>query len=435
MIPLLRHPAFIVALSLIVIVSATIGLVGASAIPGLTFLVVILAVFFGGFRIVTGPLPRIVGRLKYSIRWKVLGAIGILGAVSLVAVVANNFAMNYMHEELHRIQEIWFDPARARAELDALEQEQHGVVFSFLPFLSFLAALAAAAFGVAIAISVISPIRHMGETMRRIASGDLSQVVEVENQDELGELAARINETARELARLQETALADERAHALQERITFVAKAQEEERRRLSRELHDGLGPSLAAAANRLRACQSLIYSHPTLAETEIEDVSVFLRGQILDIRRLIYDLRPMALDQLGLVGALRQHLERFSRETGIHASLVSNGDTPLDSLTEVSIFRVVQECLSNVHKHADANQVELVLNTSSASIELVVRDNGCGFEQAGDYAGGGQGVGLLSIRERAELLHGSATVESSAGKGCVVTLRLPRRQVEVGAN
>ena len=271
--------------------------------------------------------------------------------------------------------------------------------------------------------------------MGRIASGDLSQVVEVDNQDELGDLAARINQTAQELARLQDSALAEERARALHERITFVTKAQEEERRRLSRELHDGLGPSLATAANRLRACQSLIHSDPASAEREIEDVSLFLRGQILEIRRLIYELRPIALDQLGLVGALRQHLERFSREAGIDAILVANAETPLDSLTEVSIFRVVQECLSNVQKHAEATKVDVVLNTTPESIELAVGDNGRGFDLTGDDAGSSQGVGLLSIRERAELLHGSATVETKAGEGCVVRLLLPRTEVEVGAN
>ena len=116
---------------------------------------------------------------------------------------------------------------------------------------------------------VIQPLRRMGQAMSRIAACDFSHPVRVENRDELGDLAGRVNQTAEELARLQEATLADERARALRERIAQVALAQEEERRRISRELHDGLGPSLAAIGNRIRVCRSIVQEDSERAERE----------------------------------------------------------------------------------------------------------------------------------------------------------------------
>src|SRR3990170_1574497 len=304
--------------------------------------ILMLAVLYGGFCLVTGPLPRFIGRIGLSIRWKVLGAIAIMGVVSIIATVVNIMAMDYMHEELHQILEL--PPSEVRFAVDTLEDTQHGAFFSFMPFFSLLAALAAISLGVAIALSVIEPVRRMGQAMRSIASGDFSQSVKVDNRDELGELAERINHTAQELARLQEVALADERARALREQITHVTQAQEEERRRISRELHDGLGPSLAAIGNRVRACQHLVHTDPQRAEQELEEIAKGLKGQIQEIRHLIYDLRPLALDQLGLIGSIQQQVERFSQETGIQATLSTSGEVAFDSLAEVTVLRVVQE-------------------------------------------------------------------------------------------
>ena len=116
--------------------------------------------------------------------------------------------------------------------------------------------------------------------MDRIASGDFSQPVKVENRDELGDLAGRLNDTAQDLARLQEATLAEERARALRERIIHVTTTQEEERRRISRDLHDGLGPSLASIGNRLRACQ-LHGGHRSgqRAKTELDEIAKGYEG------------------------------------------------------------------------------------------------------------------------------------------------------------
>ena len=273
--------------------------------------------------------------------------------------------------------------------------------------------------------------------MRRFASGDFSRPVEVENRDELGELAESINQTGQDLGTLQEATLAQERAQALQERIARVTLAQEEERRRISRELHDGLGPSLAAVGNQIRACQAMVHADPDRARRELDEVASNLKSNVQGVRELIHGLRPLALDQLGLAGALGQHVDQFGHQTGIGVSLAAADDIPLDPLTEITVFRIVQECLVNVQKHAGATQVDVSLHLNEASLEARVKDNGRGFDPADVAAGNeGTGMGLLSMQERAELLGGSVSVHSSPGAGSEVVLYVPlKKEAGVGAN
>ena len=167
------------------------------------------------------------------------------------------------HEVSHDLEEAMKQLiAKAREETaeatDAFESDR-GFLRAMVGTFSGASLAVALLLGFVLSWLVIDPVRQMGQGMRRIAAGNFSQPVHVENRDELGELAGRINQTAEELARLQEATVAEERARALQERIAQVTLAQEEERRRISRELHDGLGPSLAAVANRLRACRQIV--------------------------------------------------------------------------------------------------------------------------------------------------------------------------------
>ncbi len=401
--------------------------------PDILGLLIPLAVLYGAFRFVAGPLSRFMARIRVSIRWKIMAALALMTVLFFVVVVVNGAAMDYMHNNLHDIQAL--PTSEIRAEVNDLEDQQHGFVFDTLPLWGFLGGLLALGLGIAIGWSIIAPVRRMGEGMRRIASGDFSQPIEVHNRDELGELAGRINQTATSLAKLQEATLADERARALRERITQVTLAQEEERRRISRELHDGLGPSLAAIGNRLRACQQLVRTDPRRAERELQETTDSLKGHVQEIRHLIYDLRPLAVDQLGLMGAVQQQLERFSQETGIQVYSDMSGEIDFDPLAEVTVFRVVQECLSNVQKHANASQVEVKLQATQAGLEVTIQDDGQGFDPNNVASGTiGEGVGLLSMRERAELVGGRLSVESSPGKGCQVVLFVPSKEVGVGA-
>jgi signal transduction histidine kinase len=438
-----------------------LGLAVAGGLPSLVVLghgmvifpLLLISIIFLFLKLATGVLPRLIARIGFSIRWKVLAAIGIMALLFFLVSLVNFGAMSYMHDELHQIQQLSSRSQMVRA-LDALEKTQHGLIFSMTPFLSFLAALVALGLGVAIAWSVIEPVRRMGEAMRRIASGDFSQPLKVENRDELGELANRINHASQELAKLQEATLAEERARALQERIVQVSLAQEEERRRISRELHDGLGPSLAALGNRIRACQHLVHTNPQQAEAELEEIAKGLRGHVQEVRHLIHNLRPLALDQLGLIEAVKQQVEHFSQETGIQTSFNVSSSIVLNPFGEVTVFRVIQECLSNVRKHAGASQVAVELRGVNSGLELRVQDNGRGFNPSnidpsislpsaglgqahgkGEPRGVSSGLGLVSMKERAELLGGNLSVQSSPGQGCQIILYVPIKEIQIGAH
>ena len=357
-----------------------LGLIGGSAalyiFYGLWALAAPLAValIYLAIKLGTGALAQLNARTPLSLRWKVSGTIAlmlvILLGVSLFAFVASNST----HNEVHTVQELQESapvPAIARmleqaqgpqgdllrqmqtrleeipASLERLENSQHRIL-TWIPAVVFGGGLVAVALGTALSSSLVRSIGRMSGATRRIADGDFSQPVDVPNRDELGELATGLNNAAQDLGRLQEALLAEERARSLQERIAQATLAQEEERRRISRELHDGLGPSLADLSNRLSVCRQLVRADPQEAETGLDEVTALLRGHIDEIRELINQLRPLALDQLGLVGALRQYLERFGEESGIDASITVSGSFPSDPLTEVTIYRVVRLCTIN---------------------------------------------------------------------------------------
>lgn len=390
--------------------------------------VLLLGLIYLTLRFTTKPLSRFIARLGYSIGWKFELGIAAIAVLFLIVSLIQIKAMNYMHDELHTIQDLGpLGSSEVLEAVNSLEDTRHGPLYRMLPFLAILGVLGASAIGAAMARSVIDPVRRTEQGMRRIALGDFSEPVHVENRDELGDLARRVNDTAKDLARLQEATLAEERARALRERVIQVTTAQEEERRRISRDLHDGLGPSLASIGNRLRVCQSMVDTDPSRAKRDLDEIAKGMKGHVQEVRGLIHDLRPLALDQLGLAGAIEQETVRFSHESGTPTFFRKSNVTPMNAFAEVTVFRVVQECLTNVQKHANASQVEVMIKAVDGGLNTTVRDNGKGFDAGNSASGSSEvGMGLLSMRERAELLGGSLSVQSSPGIGCQVILHIP---------
>jgi signal transduction histidine kinase len=204
-----------------------------------------------------------------------------------------------------------------------------------------------------------------------------------------------------------------------------LVAAREEERRRLRRDLHDGLGPSLATLAMRLEAAADLVHEDPDEAAELVGRLSDQAREEIAEVRRLVEGLRPPALDQLGLVSALRQRAAEHSGGRGpvrVPWTVEASDDLePLPAAVEVAAYRIVVEAVNNVQRHSSADRCTVRLARQDGALEVVVEDTGAGL--AADH---GAGVGLSSMRERAEELGGTFDVETSAGAGTTVRVRLP---------
>ena len=200
-----------------------------------------------------------------------------------------------------------------------------------------------------------------------------------------------------------------------------LVEAREEERRRLRRDLHDGLGPQLSSQALTIDAVRALMRRDPDAAENLLLDLKADAQDAVTDIRRLVYGLRPPALDDLGLLGALRETAAQYGAK-GLRVSVDAPEDLPpLSAAVEVAAYRISQEALTNVVRHARASACAVVLTVEDGALCLEVRDDGCGFG-----ADRGTGVGLSSMRERAAELGGNLVVDTPAEGGTSVRARLP---------
>ncbi|MFW5942545.1 MAG: histidine kinase [Chloroflexota bacterium] len=208
-----------------------------------------------------------------------------------------------------------------------------------------------------------------------------------------------------------------------------LVTAREEERRRLRRDLHDGLGPHLASQTLTIDAIGKLLARDPQRAQALLQDLKAQSMAAVQDIRRLVYNLRPPALDELGLLGALQESAARQS-QNGLSISVeAASSLPPLPAAIEVAAFRIAQEAMNNTVRHAEAQTctVRLALKTKHKTpgepqaLQVEVVDDGQGFAPDGR-----PGVGLHSMRERAEELGGDCQIESAAGAGTHVSALLP---------
>ncbi|MDI3269317.1 MAG: sensor histidine kinase [Bacillota bacterium] len=204
-----------------------------------------------------------------------------------------------------------------------------------------------------------------------------------------------------------------------------IVRAQEEERRRLARDIHDGPAQLLANVVLRIDVSQKLLAIDPSRAVSEMEQLKQLLRHSLQDVRKIIFDLRPMALDDLGLLPALRSYLSTASQQHHWTFDMrVQGEERRFPPEMEVALFRIVQEALSNVAKHADAHHVSLTLRFGPQELELHLVDDGVGFDLK--KAQGQGGFGLISMRERAELLGGQLQILTRPGEGTTVKAKVP---------
>lgn len=209
--------------------------------------------------------------------------------------------------------------------------------------------------------------------------------------------------------------------------IVRVVEAQEAERLRLSRQIHDGPAQALSNFILQTDIAMRLFDRDPERAKSELSSLKVAAKSAFDGIRDFIFDLRPMMLDDLGLVPTVKRYLDSYREKSGLQVSLnITGAERRLESVCEVMLFRGLQELLGNIRNHAQATQVRISLDTDDSRVRVVVEDNGKGFDLDPVLQERQKNVGLSTLRERLESLGGQLEIDSQIGQGTRVIMEVP---------
>lgn len=219
-----------------------------------------------------------------------------------------------------------------------------------------------------------------------------------------------------------------EQAKEKQEFGLKIIEAQEDERRKISREIHDGPAQMLANILLRSELVDRTFREGSTNeALTEIQDVRKMIRSSLFEVRRIIYDLRPMTLDDLGLIPTIRKYTATTAEYNDIEIEFTSLGkEERLYQRYEIAVFRLLQEAIQNAIKHAEANLINVKIEIGERLLTIVVKDNGKGFDP--DLKND-KSFGLIGMKERVEMLDGTLTIDSAIGNGTTIFIKIPLEQ------
>lgn len=302
--------------------------------------------------------------------------------------------------------------------------------------------------------SIVAPIHSLIKATKKIASGELKEPIEIASKDEIGELGESFEIMRKKLHRsIQEIQTYNQ---ALEERVQVRTKelqknrerlanmlkkiisAQEEERQRIARELHDETSQAIAALGVSLEIA-TLSLKENKLTVADMGNLQTKVSHLIDGVNRLIQDLRPPVLDDLGLTSGVRWLLERHLAKQGIRyrltvpeplSQMLSHKQGSLDEKTELMLFRIIQEAIINVSKHAQASDVFVSIERKGSKIQILITDDGIGFDVANVFqnaeVGKQSGYGIIGLRERITLLDGTLHIDSKQGVGTRMNITIP---------
>ena len=264
----------------------------------------------------------------------------------------------------------------------------------------------------------LAPLDRLQAAVDAVRGGE--QHVRVELDDVTDERFERLVDTFNQMVSQLEL-----NTQQMQQLSRMILQAQEEERYRLARELHDEAAQSLTSLLVHLRLLERA--HNPEDAQQRVQELRELTALALEDVRRVALDLRPTILDDLGLGPALEWRVDEFNKEGSLQASIqVAGLDGRLPRETELALYRVGQEALSNVSCHAQANHVAIKLQRSDGIVELEVCDDGVGFDPDHVHPVIGHGLGLVGMRERVATLGGVLVVHSRPGSGATIIARVP---------
>jgi len=311
--------------------------------------------------------------------------------------------------------------AQAKEEMLAAEETANTTIFVVV-----ILCVAVGLLGGALTTrSITSPIRELAAVMNRVATGGVLHRAQIRSNDEIRSLGEAFNMMTVQLERAERQRSAGLRAYAIS-----VQRAQEDERGRIARELHDDISQRLSGMKFRVEVlADEAEPSHRRMVRA-LRDINQELDRAITEVQRISSNLRPSALDDFGLVTALRVLCKEFEKVHGVSTTFRELGPLPpaADANLEIALYRIAQEALANTAKHAHAHTAAIALAADESAVTLTVSDDGRGFGDA-DTARAraeGHGMGLMSMRERTELLGGTLSVASAAGTGTAITVTIP---------
>jgi signal transduction histidine kinase len=304
-------------------------------------------------------------------------------------------------------------------------------------------------------ITVVNPLAKLAASARRIAEGNLSTRADVTGKDEVSMVANNFNEMA-ERVEQDARALEDSKAelerrvkqrtnelekvsqqlrHRNKERGDLLGKiirTQEEERQRIARELHDQTGQSLSSLMIGLKTLETASQQD---IQQRIADMRQLMAQTLDEVHSLALEIRPNSLDDLGLISVLEQYTKEYADKFGIITEFqaIGVGRRLLSPEVEIAIYRILQEALINVAKHAEAKKVSVLLEVRDSSVIAIVEDDGKGFNIKKDsgLTSIQNQLGLYGMYERAELIGGKITIESNPGRGTTVFMEVPLSRKE----
>lgn len=376
-----------------------------------------------GARLPQAPGNRIEGFRRLSRHPRILADCRTPDGVKRLAVAS----------PLQGANDVWVVVGPPRKTVHSLADS---VYYRDIVVLALLAILAVTSSLVATDVSVLRDLRRLAAATRRFGAGEYGARVPVPPpRGEIRTLALTFNSMADNLeARHRDAVKAQERLRALSHRLQT---AREAEAARIAQELHDGLGQELSVLRLEVGRLRRKAMGERQAPREElaalIEELGEPIDQAVRSVRRISSELRPGVLDRLGLVAGLEWLVNEFSRRTGIAARLSSDGvEEKVDAEISTALFRITQEALSNVARHAGATEVSARLSGSSAELRLRIEDNGRGFDSGAEPAT--PSLGLLGMKERARRLGGSVEIAGTPGRGTVLMVGIPRVHPGAGA-
>ncbi|HRV93881.1 MAG TPA: cache domain-containing protein [Anaerolineae bacterium] len=270
---------------------------------------------------------------------------------------------------------------------------------------------------------VTDPIQNLVTQTRQVATGDYDAQVSLSRIKEIKELGTAFNEMVQQIGKYRA---------GIRQYVADITNSQEEERKRIARDLHDDTVQTLIAIGQRIELIKGFA-DNPTEVRSRLSDLRTMVTTAITSVRQFSRDLRPLTLEDLGLAAAMQYLVNQLEQNDGIEVTLEIQGevaDIPNDM--EIAIYRILQEALNNVRKHAHATKVSVLARFTPRQIRLSVRDNGRGFDvpdDITDFTSSGN-FGLMGLQERAQLFGGSIKIKSYPNQGTIMEMTIPRQSL-----